>query len=69
LQDTAFLTSKAEDDIWKEARKIQSYRKMDIDLYRISQSYAYYTEYERKAELLTDDFAPVNIYKHMQIKE
>jgi spermidine synthase len=60
---------KAEEYIWKEARKIQSYRKMDIDLYQISQSYAYYTEYERKAELLTDDFAPVNIYRHMEIKE
>lgn len=61
-------TGKTEEAVAANAKKIQSYRKFDFSLPEISASYAYSSEYAKKAELLTDDFAPVNIYQHMEVK-
>jgi spermidine synthase len=53
-------------NLWARAGKIMDETGMDIDLpLFIQESYAYYTEYEKDAEVLTDDFAPVNLYRHM----
>ena len=52
----------------KKAGKIVDERDMDIDLpLLIQDSYAYYTEYKIDEEILTDDFAPVNIFRHMKV--
>ena len=57
-----------EKTISSKATKIQSAKNLDIDLFKISWTFAYYTEYEWwDAELLTDDFAPVNLYKRKKV--
>jgi spermidine synthase len=57
----------AQQSVMGDARKIQRYRRMDIDLTEIAQYYEYSTAYERKtAKILTDDFAPVNLYKYQR---
>jgi spermidine synthase len=49
------------------ARKIQSERKFDIDLEDIASRYEPSVAYEWDgAEILTDDFAPVNLYQHQK---
>jgi spermidine synthase len=49
------------------ARKIQSARKFDIDLEDIASRYEPSEVYEwRGAKILTDDFAPVNLYQHQK---
>jgi spermidine synthase len=49
------------------ARKIQSARKFDIDLAEIALRYELSEEYEwGGAKVLTDDFAPVNLYQHQK---
>lgn len=49
------------------ARKIQSSRKFDIDLAEIASRYELSSEYEwGSAKILTDDFAPVNLYQHQK---
>ena len=49
------------------ARKIQSARKFDIDLEDIASRYEPSAVYEwRGAKILTDDFAPVNLYQHQK---
>ena len=58
---------KDEKTISGRAKKIQTSKKFDIDLLRICRSFAYYTEYEREAKVLTDDFAPVNLYRYMKV--
>jgi spermidine synthase len=56
---------KDEDTIMMNAKKIQKFRGLDIDLVSIGESYEYSTAYERKsAKILTDDFAPVNLYQY-----
>jgi spermidine synthase len=56
---------KNEDSIRMNAKKIQKFRGLDIDLVSIGESYEYSTAYERKsAKILTDDFAPVNLYQY-----
>jgi spermidine synthase len=56
-----------EDSIMTNAKKIQRFRKLNIDLASIGESYEYSTAYERKsAKILTDDFAPVNLYKYQK---
>lgn len=52
--------------IAERARELQKAKAFDIDLPMISMLYDYYTDYEGSAEILTDDFAPVNIYRHMK---
>jgi len=48
------------------AESIQSAKGMDIDLRRTTWAYGK-TGYERRFKILTDDFAPVNLYKEMEI--
>jgi len=49
------------------ARKIQSAKKFDFDLEDFASRYAFSEAYEWKgAEILTDDFAPVNLYQHQK---
>lgn len=49
------------------ARKIQSVRKFDIDLEDIATRYELSEVYEWEgAKILTDDFAPVNLYQHQK---
>jgi spermidine synthase len=52
--------------VTERAREVRKSRGFDIDLARISLRLSYYTEYEWKSDVLTDDFAPVNLYKHMK---
>lgn len=63
---TKINTLKDINEISQKAKKIQSSKKMDIDLSWLSTAYEYSTEYETNAKVLTDDFAPVNIYQHMK---
>ena len=51
--------------VWQNASKLQDEKKFDIYLPEMSNAYSYYSEDDNKAEILTDDFAPVNLYKHM----
>lgn len=53
--------------ISKRAKKIQEEKKLDFDLHRVGWAlYGYYTEYDMGGKVLTDDFAPVNLYRHMR---
>ena len=58
---------KDKDVIETRAHKIQSDRKFDIDLEDIASRYEPSTAYEWDgAKILTDDFAPVNLYQHQK---
>ncbi len=60
-------TIKDKGSVEYRARKIQTARKFDIDLEEFASRYEPSEEYEWKgAEILTDDFAPVNIYQHQK---
>ena len=48
------------------AKGIQDSRQLGIDLIAISQDQQFLTLPKEKAEILTDDFAPVNLYRHME---
>ena len=50
----------------KRAQEIQASRQLGIDLAGISQDQQVTSVPEAKAEILTDDFAPVNLYRHME---
>jgi len=53
------------DIIETRASKIQIQKDIDIDLWLIAMSYEYSRNYEvPSAEILTDDFAPVNLFKY-----
>lgn len=56
------------EELTARAQKIQSSRKMDIDLAGISWRCEHCEEYKTEAKVLTDDFAPVNLYQHMKVK-
>ncbi|MEW6603052.1 MAG: fused MFS/spermidine synthase, partial [Nitrospirota bacterium] len=65
----ATANSKVKDkyDIEKRAGKIQALRKFDIDLPEIAARYEASAAYEWDgAKILTDDFAPVNLYQHQK---
>ena len=64
---TARAEKKDKKSIMEKAKKIQVRKKFDIDLQKICRSFAYSTAYERMAEVLTDDFAPVNLYRYMKV--
>jgi spermidine synthase len=64
---TTSSVRKGNDYISKRAKAIESFRGLDINLQQISTYYAYYTKYELPAKVLTDDFAPVNLYKYMGV--
>lgn len=54
-------------DIEKRAGKIQVLKKFDIELPEIAARYEDSTAYEWDgAKILTDDFAPVNLYQHQK---
>jgi spermidine synthase len=58
------------ESVEKRVREIQSIKNFDFDLPRVSWLYGYHTEYGwHDAEVLTDDFAPVNLYKHMKTND
>ena len=58
---------KDRENIMARARKIQSGRKFDIDLEDVASRYETSGAYEWDgAKLLTDDFAPVNLYQHQK---
>lgn len=66
---TLDATMKKSIHAWSRANKLMQIKKFSIDLPVIAtQSHGYYTDYEMDAKILTDDFAPVNIYKHMEVK-
>ncbi len=66
---TADKTRKESIHVWVRANDLMKHKKFNIDLPVIAtQSHGHYTDYEMDAKILTDDFAPVNIYKHMEIK-
>ncbi len=51
-------------DIAKRAETIHAEKRFDIDLQEICLCYGYHTEYDvHNAKVLTDDFAPVNVYR------
>lgn len=52
----------------EKARKVQAAKKLDIDLAEISAALEHGEEYRIEAKVLTDDFAPVNLYQHMKSK-
>jgi len=61
---TAGSRKKERDTIMARAEKIQTHKKFDIDLPGMASRYAYSSEYAYEgAKVLTDDFAPVNLYR------
>lgn len=53
----------------KRAKELQAAKQFDFDLYRVAwDSYGYYTDFQWKGDVLTDDFAPVNMYRQMKAK-
>jgi len=64
---TASKKMRNRESIMADARNTQRYRKLDIDLTGIADSCEYSSVYEQKsAKVLTDDFAPVNLYKYQK---
>lgn len=64
---TAGNRKKEKYEIEQRADKIQSLRKLDIDLPEISARFEDSAAYEwDRAKILTDDFAPVNLYKYQK---
>ncbi|MHB8880535.1 MAG: spermidine synthase [Thermodesulfovibrionales bacterium] len=64
---TAHSKIKDKDHVEARARKIQSARKFDIDLEELASRYETAEAYEwGRAKILTDDFAPVNLYQHQR---
>ena len=58
---------KDKENVVVRARKIQSGRKFDIDLEDVATRYETSAAYEWDgAKILTDDFAPVNLYQHQK---
>jgi spermidine synthase len=64
---TERTVKKDEKSVAGRAKQIQARKNFDIDLLSICRSFAYYTAYEREAKVLTDDFAPVNLYRYMKV--
>ncbi len=48
--------------------RAKGFQRLDIDMMYLTQFYGTYREYENpdEAEVLTDDFAPVNLYRYMK---
>jgi spermidine synthase len=58
---------KSAEDTLAKAKGLQTVKKFDIDLPKTASAYEYSTDYEwSSAKVLTDDFAPVNLYKHQK---
>jgi len=56
----------APEEVKKKAKEIQETRNLDFDLESISQEQLETPVSDEGAEILTDDFAPVNLYRHME---
>lgn len=64
---TTGRTVKNKDSIEAGTRRIQAARKFDIDLEGFASRYEHSETYEwGGAKVLTDDFAPVNLYQHQK---
>jgi spermidine synthase len=64
---TTGIKGKDKDSVEARARKVQSARKFDIDLEDIASRYEPAQAYEWDgAKILTDDFAPVNLYQYQK---
>ena len=64
---TANSKIKDKNSVETSAGKIQSARKFDIDLADFASRYEPSETYEwEDAKILTDDFAPVNLYQHQK---
>ena len=64
---TAGRKAKDRNEIESMAARIQSSKKVDIDLSGIAARFELSTDYEwERAKILTDDFAPVNLYQHQK---
>jgi spermidine synthase len=64
---TAGKSLKDQESIEARAAEIQAFKKLDIDLQEFAERYENSSEYEWKgAKVLTDDFAPVNLYQHQK---
>lgn len=64
---TAGSKTADKETVLARARKIQSDRKFDIDLAEIASRYEHSSAYEWDgAKILTDDFAPVNLYQYQK---
>jgi spermidine synthase len=64
---TASSKSRDRGEIEARAARVQAARKMDIDLVEIASRFQYSADYEwGGAKVLTDDFAPVNLYQHQK---
>jgi spermidine synthase len=51
-------------NVWMDASRLLDTKKLDIDLPLFAQdSYGYYTDFEMAANILTDDYAPVNLLR------
>jgi spermidine synthase len=64
---TTGIKNKDKDSIVARARKIESAKKFDFDLEDFASRYELSEVYEWDgAKILTDDFAPVNLYQHQK---
>ena len=68
LAGRTFLDCVQENDIVKRAKEIQRAKNFDVDFVMMSFLYGYSDDFEWGGEILTDDFAPVNLYRHMKEK-
>lgn len=58
------------EDVERHALKVQQAKKFDFDYARMGWAYGYSSDYRwGEAQALTDDFAPVNLYKHMKSRK
>lgn len=54
------------DELYRNAWKVQKRMKDEIDLLTVSNQGEFHDVYEGKGDVLTDDFAPVNLYKQIR---
>ncbi len=57
-----------ENDILKRAKEFHESKGFDFNLPMMAFLYGYSDEFEWGGEILTDDFAPVNLLRHMEVK-
>lgn len=57
-------SKKEQINVWVDANRLLDTKKLNIDLPLFAQdSYGYYTDFEKTADVLTDDYAPVNLLR------
>jgi spermidine synthase len=67
----AYGRKKKAEDIRARARQLEGEKSFDFDLPSLNDYYGYYTFFKMPPDtpLLTDDFAPVNLYRYMGVEE